>query len=249
MLGRDIPHWRIASMLLCARMFDDTPNMHAVPSDRLHGMQYTEIADEIDAKAAALYFEVATLAKLFSETQFLGDHRNFPHAHFGYLMACMGQIDLMSKCEHGDGAEPQGGQSARMQSFMERYLDAQKVDEHRVAIQLMRHTLMHTGALRYLYEQSTQTAYTWRIHFGDTFPGQVGHYTLSDETSNYQDDVINAVTGNVATVKALNLQLTAFAGDIERVARAYTAALRSDPSLQAKCEAVYPTIRVQSLRS
>ena len=34
---------------------------------------------------------------------------------------------------------------------MERYLGGQKVAEHRVAIQLMRHTLMHTGALRYLY--------------------------------------------------------------------------------------------------
>jgi hypothetical protein len=37
----------------------------------------------------------------------------------------------------------------RMQSFMERHLDAQKADEHRVAIQLMRRTLMHTGSLRF----------------------------------------------------------------------------------------------------
>jgi hypothetical protein len=63
-------------------------------------------------------------------------------------MACMGQIDLMSKCEWGP-VEPPRNQTPRMQGFMERYLDAQKADEHRVAIQLMRHTLMHTGALRF----------------------------------------------------------------------------------------------------
>jgi hypothetical protein len=34
--------------------------------------------------------------------------------------------------------------------LMEQYLDAQKADEHRVAIQLMRHTLMHTGRVRQL---------------------------------------------------------------------------------------------------
>jgi hypothetical protein len=32
--------------------------------------------------------EVSSLAKLFSETAFLGDNRNFPHAHYGYLLAC-----------------------------------------------------------------------------------------------------------------------------------------------------------------
>ena len=66
-------------------------------------MKYTEIPDELIANATALNDEVSSLAKLFSETAFLGDNRNFPHAHYGYLMACMGQIDLMSKCEWGPG--------------------------------------------------------------------------------------------------------------------------------------------------
>lgn len=108
---------------------------------------------------------------------------------------------------------------------------------------------MHTGTLRYVYEKSTQTAYTLRIHFGDSFPGQFRHYTLSDETSNYTDAVIKAVTGTVTTVMALNVQLTAFAADVERVARAYTAALSGDPELQAKGEVVYPKLRVQILKT
>ena len=51
-------------------------------------MKYTEIADELIANATALNDEVSSLATLFSETAFLGDNRNFPHAHYGYLMAC-----------------------------------------------------------------------------------------------------------------------------------------------------------------
>jgi hypothetical protein len=42
-------------------------------------MRYTEIADELAANATALNDEVSSLAKLFSETAFLGDNRSFPH--------------------------------------------------------------------------------------------------------------------------------------------------------------------------
>jgi hypothetical protein len=159
----------------------------------------------------------------------------------------MGQIDLMSKCEWGP-VEPARNQTPRMQGFMERYLDAQKVDEHRVAIQLMRHTLMHTGALRFLYDKKTEIGYTWRIHFGDTFPTSIGHYTFTAEDPQYQGILQRAVNGKVVGVKALNVQLTAFAADIQRVAHDYTAAMTKDPTLQSKCEGAYPDIRVQQFK-
>jgi|GEM_PF-2607452 len=182
-------------------------------------MPYSDIADELIANAAALNDEVSNIAKLFYQTAFLGDRRNFPHAHYGYLMACMGQIDLLSKCEWGP-SEPPRNQTPRMQSFMEKYLGADKADEHRVAIQLMRHTLMHTGALRYLYEPSTGTAYTWRVHFGGVFSSAgFGHYTLTTEDPAHQRDLLASVDGNVTCVKALNLQITQFAADILQVAK------------------------------
>jgi hypothetical protein len=63
----------------------------AVPySDaKLIDVKYTDIAGEIVAKATALSNEVSSLAKLFSQTAFLSDSLNFPHAHYGYLMACL----------------------------------------------------------------------------------------------------------------------------------------------------------------
>jgi hypothetical protein len=134
-------------------------------------------------------------------------------------------------------------------SAPQRYLDAQKADEHRVAIQLMRHTLMHTGSLRFLHDEKTETGYTWRIHFGDTFPTSIGHYTLTAEDPQYQGVLRAAVNAKVVGVKALNVQLTAFAADILRVAKAYTATLDRDPTLQSKCEGAYPNIRVQQLKT
>jgi hypothetical protein len=83
----------------------------------------------------------------------------------------MAQIDLMSKREWGPN-EPPRNQIPRMQSFMERYLDTQKADEHRVAIQLMRHALMHTGALRFLYDEKNETG----LHLADLLRRHVSQF-------------------------------------------------------------------------
>jgi hypothetical protein len=106
------------------------------------GVNFDEIANEITPNAAALQQEVVAVAEFLD-----GREHRFRHAFFGYLMACMGQIDVMSLCMFGPDEKP-GDQTRRMQRLMEEYLDADKGEEHRVAIQLMRHTLMHTGALR-----------------------------------------------------------------------------------------------------
>jgi hypothetical protein len=202
------------------------------------------IATEITDSAAALEGEVTTLAKSFKESRFFGDNRNFPHAHYGYIMACMGQIDLMSLCRYDATA---GKQTPRMKKFMQQYLGSQKTDEHRVAIQLMRHTLMHTGALRYLYDPNTKIGYTWRIYFG-SLPGGIGHYTLTPEDAAYQSDLTAAVGVPVAGVQALNVELTTLASDIRRVAVAYTTEMKADAALRSRCESVYANIRVQTLR-
>ncbi len=44
---------------------------------KLIDVKYTDIADEFIAKATVLNNEVSSLAKLFSQTAFLGDSLNF----------------------------------------------------------------------------------------------------------------------------------------------------------------------------
>jgi hypothetical protein len=66
------------------------------------------IAEEILAHAAALKFEVETLARCFAENRFFDDKNNFRHAHFGYLMTCMAQVDVLSVFEQGSLRAPIG---------------------------------------------------------------------------------------------------------------------------------------------
>ena len=99
---------------------------------------------------------------------------------------------------------------------------------------------MHTGSLRFLYDDKTETGYTWRIHFGDTFPTSIAHHTLTAEDPQYQGVLRAALYRKVVGVKALNVQLTAFAADILRVAEDYTATMTKDPMLQSNVKGSSP---------
>jgi hypothetical protein len=210
-----------------------------------------DFADELVCNATALEFEVATLASCFAATSFFGDNRNFSHPHYGYLMASMGQLDVMSQCWNGP-REPKGGQTARMRSFMREYLDDRKLEEHRIAVQLLRHTTMHTGALRPIYDPTTDCAYTWRIHFGNTFPSDVHHYSVTPLPSaeqNYVLDAMSAATSWAPTaVKAFNLQLTTFVTDIRRAAERYTSDMTRRSELKGKCQGVLAGICFQEVK-
>jgi hypothetical protein len=59
-------------------------------------VKFDEIANEITANAATLQQEVVAIAAFLD-----GREHQFRHAHYGYLMACMGQIDVMSYCMFG----------------------------------------------------------------------------------------------------------------------------------------------------
>jgi hypothetical protein len=63
-------------------------------------------------------------------------------------MAALGQIDTLSVC-HGGNV---GKQTPRMIAFLDRYVYPGRLDVHRAVVQMLRHTLMHTGALRYLFD-------------------------------------------------------------------------------------------------
>ena len=42
---------------------------------------------------------------------------------------------------------------------------------HSVVVQMFRHSLMHTGALRFVFDRGESVAYTWRVHLG-RLPGR-----------------------------------------------------------------------------
>jgi hypothetical protein len=203
-----------------------------------------DIAERLVDQALALQREVSLLSGLFEQTGFLGDVGNLPHAHYGYLMATLGQIDTLSVC---NGAGPRPGQTSRMVAFLETYVRPGTVDMHRLVVQMLRHALMHTGALRYLYDSGSMTAYTWRLHFGD-LPVGVAHYTVTQLDPTYQGDVLETaqLQGLVPTsIGALNISLTALTEDLVRGAKKFVEVMLADQAKCALVEAVYPKIQMQ----
>lgn len=203
-------------------------------------MKFDEIAWQITMNATALRREVVTVAELLDDRE-----HHFRHATFGYLMACMGQIDVMSLCMFGPDKK-KGDQTKRMQRFMEEYIDPTKVEQHRVAIQLFRHTLMHTGALNYQYDETRKIAYTWQVYFGDSAASKRKHYTLKVEEPAHQAHLLEAGQGRpVETIKALNFRLIVFAETVLDAAQAWDAAMRADKEMQSRCVSNYSKVRFQ----
>jgi hypothetical protein len=201
-----------------------------------------DIAERLVDHALALQREVSLLLRLFEQTGFLGDGSNLPHAHYGYLMATLGQIDTLSVCDAGRTA-----QARRMVGFLETYVHPGNVDMHRVVVQMLRHTLMHTGALRYLYDSGSKTAYTWRVHFGD-LPVGVAHYTVTQLDPTHQDDVLETaqLAGLAPTsIAALNISLMVLAEDLVRGAKKFVNVMLADQTKRALTEAEYPKIQIQ----
>lgn len=210
-------------------------------------MDAAQIAEEILAHSAALKFEVETLTACFAENNFFGDPNNFRHGHYGYLMTCLAQIDVLSVYEKGVIKRKE--QTPRMQSFLDRHLRSGRSEEHRVAIELFRHKLMHTGALRYVYDTTTNTAYTWRVYFTDAVSIKARHFTLSLEDMAHQQDLLSYAPALPSTIKALNIHIPSLAADINNVSESYVTAMLADPALQQKVQDVYPLIRLQTFDS
>lgn len=209
-------------------------------------MRVDEITERLVDQALALRQEVSLLSRLFERSGFLGDVNNLPHAHYGYLMATLGQIDTLSRCN--DGAEP--SQTKQMVCFLENYVHSGKGDMHRVVVQMLRHTPMHTGALRYFYDLDDKTAYTWRVYFGD-LPVGVTHYTVTQLDPTCQDDVLETarLAGLAAptSITALNISLTALTEDLVRGAKNFVNVMLADRTKRDNTENVYRKIQMQTI--
>lgn len=191
-----------------------------------------QVRESLSREFEVLEFEVSTLSRVFKETRFFGHPSNFPHAHYGYLMACMAKIDMLSS--YWSGQVGSKGQTQRMRAFMEKYLYPGKAGEIQVAVQMFRHTLMHTGALRFLYDRKADARYTWRVYL-DALPPHFTHFTITDEDPTYQDQLLAPVvsTGSTTrTTKALNVSIPVFAADLRRAMSDYLEDLAAESVLQ-----------------
>lgn len=163
-------------------------------------------------------------------------------------MVCMSKIDLISLYWEGHNGMHQ---TERMISFMDKYLHPGKSEENRVAVQMFRHTLMHTGELRFLYNEETKSAFTWRVHFGDKLPSDL-HYSITVENKQYQNSLLSAVGEKVigkTICKSLNLSILKFVSDLKICTARYLDDFEIDPILRTNYVKAHQHVIVQKIPS
>lgn len=144
--------------------------------------RFDDIAKRLVEYTRALQQEIHLVSNLVQQIDFLGDVNSVPHAHYGSLMAALGRIGTLSGCHGGNVNQCQ---TSRMIAFLDKYVLG-RLDVHRVVVQMLRYTLMHTGHCDISMIRRARS----RIHGGgyfDDLPGSVVHYTLTQVDCAYAD--------------------------------------------------------------
>jgi hypothetical protein len=152
---------------------------------------------------------------------------HFPATLWAYgpiLMSGFSKLDLYSKLWDGGATREQ---TPRMRAFLARYLPRDPLADS-VAIQLWRHTLMHTSRPRRLRD-STGREYSYLLHWGVPELSCDDHYRVSGSNK-------------------LDFGLEHFIEDLGTLLGAYLADLNKLRELQAKALATWPKIEVQDFR-
>lgn len=183
-----------------------------------------ELIDEM----TQIQFEIDKLWEKFQkEPKYFGNRRSFTYAHYGYMMILLARVDLLPRYWKGKGGK--GFQTTRMVDFLDHYVHPGSPDANKVAVQLWRHTLMHTGEARFLKDTRTGENYTWQLAFGPR--SGWNHYTLWRHRHDQK--------------MVLTLIVTEFAADLQRGQALYLNDLEVDPALQTMFLNEDPTIREQ----
>lgn len=132
-----------------------------------------------------------------------------------------------------------------MMGFLGRYMLVGGPEDHRVALELFRHKLMHLGRQAFVFDTTTDIAYTWRLQFTDIEEIRLRHFTLSVLDPATEPEILSFRPSMPTAVKALNIHLPSLANDIHRLSESYSSAMLADAGLRQKAENAYPDIRSQ----
>jgi hypothetical protein len=145
---------------------------------------------------------------------------------YALLMGVFSQVDLYAALWAGSLGR---GQTTRMRNFLNRYSGHDPL-ANMLAVQLYRHTLMHTSRPRLLLDETTGRTHAFLLHWGRKRADPAAHYTVDGEGK-------------------LTLNLESLVEDVSRMLDAFIADATSNPPVSARIEALWPVIMVQKFRS
>jgi hypothetical protein len=143
------------------------------------------------------------------------------------MLGVFSRIDLASAYWRGGDA---GNQTKRMAEFMHRFIGRPR---HlcSVAVQMWRHTLVHTSEPRPLHNPKTGEIYRYLLHWGKHLP-EPQHFTLTDN----------------AAERILNLGLRYLLSDLRKGVEAFLEEAARDVALQARMESFEHKLQNLQLR-
>lgn len=178
-----------------------------------------EIEEELSEEVEGLDREIRVIYEEIVSPRWNIETRRYPQTLYGYVMKSFSMIDVLSVYWSGETR----WQTPRMMRFLMRYFGADRVPAY-IAVQMWRHTLMHTGVPReFVFEGIT---YRWLLHWGDELPSEQ-HLTLSD----------------AGRQKILNMSLLQLVDGLRSAVQTYFRDLNSDTTLQGNLVATLPSVR------
>lgn len=183
----------------------------------------THITDQLQSDLNQFQAEVRVINTTLVRPTWQTHTHHFPATLWAYVMSGFSKLDLYSKLWDGDMTK----QTPRMRAFLARYLPRDPLADS-LAIQLWRHTLMHTSRPRRLRD-STGHEYSYLLHWGAPELPRDLHYIISG--------------GN-----KLDFGLEHFIDDLDTLLDAYLSDLAGSSELQTKALATWPMIEVQKVK-
>lgn len=188
----------------------------------------TDIADQLIACVTALDLEARQVYSAVVLPAWDSQPHRYPVTLYGLIMACFSIIDLASQyCEGRTG-----NATHRICSFMDQYISSNR-EANDVAIQMWRHSLMHTGKPRVLCDTRTSVRYNWLLHWSPEKLAPLTHFS-------FQND---------GQCKTLNLTLLELILAVKTGLESYVHDLSTDLKLQRNCIKVHPQVELQRFRT
>jgi hypothetical protein len=160
----------------------------------------------------------------------------------------MGRVDQYSAFWKGTSKN----QTQRMIDFLANFVYPLPQFErvHSVAVQMFRHSLMHTGAVRPLFDRRERIAYTWRVQFGK-LPDGVDHYMLTKIDQAHHKDLLLPPIPDGRELKeiwAINISIPLLVTGLYQGVSRYMIKLRNSANLQENYVRTVPGLAFQTFR-
>ncbi|HEX4955424.1 MAG TPA: hypothetical protein VF017_18695 [Thermoanaerobaculia bacterium] len=185
-------------------------------------MSITEILERLSLDISSLMREATAIREQLARTA----QPKYYMSLYAMLMAVFSQVDLLG-CLFA-GSVKTKGQTKRMIKFLARYTK-RKPEAIMLAVQLYRHTLMHTGRPRELLDETTGQRHYFLLHWGREHADEAAHFTVT-------------VDGT------LTLNLECLLEDLHSAFDGFRAEATSDAMLGERIEATWPHIALQRFR-